>query len=104
MELSWSMLISINEALVKHICVIIFQLARLREIADADGFDFLGNRGDAMVVDVVSEVFYAEEAFVGVDDDSVRSDREVVKHSSHVIKVLCWGGTGDEYVVDIGVC
>ena len=54
-----------------------------------DGFDFLGNRGDAMVVDVVPEEFegfYAKEAFVGVDDDSMRS--EAVKHSSHVIKVL----------------
>ena len=58
-----------------------------------------------MVVDVVPEEFegfYAEEAFVGVDDDSMRS--EAVKHSSHVIKVLFWGGTGNEYVVDICVC
>ena len=70
-----------------------------------DDFDFLRNRGDAMVVDVVPEEFegfYSEEAFVWIDDNSVR--REAVKHGSHIIKVLFWGGTGDEYVVNIGVC
>ena len=69
-----------------------------------DGFNFLRNGRDTVAVNVVSEEIkrgYAKEAFVGVDDNTVRS--ESTKHSSQVIKVLFWGGAGNEYVINVDI-
>ena len=67
-----------------------------------DDFNFLRNGRDTVAVNVVSKEIkrgYAKEAFVGVDDSTVRS--ESAKHSSQVIKVLFWGGAGNEYVINV---
>lgn len=58
-----------------------------------------------MTVDVVSEeiqVGYTMEAFVGVDDNAMGG--ELFKNSSQINEVLFWGRTGNEDIVNVGVC
>lgn len=43
-----------------------------------------------------------EQALVGVDDDSMRSESS--KYSSQVLKVLFWGRTCNENIVNVGIC
>jgi len=42
-----------------------------------------------------------KQALVGVDDDPMRG--ESGENCSQVIKVLFWGGAGDENIVNVGV-
>ncbi len=75
---------------------------RLGKIANS--LNLFRERRDVVEVDVVPEEVQlrdAKEAFVWIDDDSVRG--ESCEHGSQVIKVLFRGGTCDENVVDVGV-
>lgn len=58
-----------------------------------------------MLVDVMTEeiqVCDAEQALVGVDDNSVRGESS--EYGSQVIAVLFWGGACDEHVVNVCIC
>ena len=44
----------------------------------------------------------ADQALVGVDDDSVRGESS--EYSSQVFEVLFWGRTYNENIVNVGIC
>ena len=57
-----------------------------------------------MLVNMMAEevqLCNTEQALVGVDDDPMRG--ESGENCSQVIKVLFWGGAGNENVVNVGV-
>ena len=48
------------------------------------------------------QVCDADQALVGVDDNSVRGESS--KYSSQVFEVLFWGRTCNENIVNVGIC
>ena len=70
-----------------------------------NSLNLLRERRDAMGINVVAEkiqVCDADQALVGVDDDSVRGESS--EYSSQVLEVLFWGRTCNENIINVGIC
>ena len=75
---------------------------RLREVSY--GLDFLGERGEAVLVDVMTEevqLLYTEDALVGVDHNPVM--REALEYHAYIPEVLFRSSTGNQDVINVRV-
>ena len=75
----------------------------MREVANS--LYFVGERGDTICADVMTKEVHlrdTEEAFVGVDDNTMLG--KSIENSSEIGEMLLGRRTGDEDVIDVAVC
>jgi len=74
----------------------------LREVSYS--LDLLGERGEAVVVDVMTEevqLLHTEDALVGVDHNPMM--REALEYRAYILEVLFQSSTGNQNVIDVCV-